>query len=928
MKASFSVIWLLIGLLAPAARAGATFDLTTASLTLDDHGVVTAMRFQNGPRWPAWKQPVFALDTPQGKVFPRLVRQAGDKMEIDFADGSTARFQVHSERGLAVFRLESFTPRGRVERLQLFRIDAPLTALVGGNLNAAFAEGFTAAVMAAEPNVYAAPSTLESYRADRPGCSHVLEPTDQAKEGRAGARFTATADGKPGGWSVQGRPFKAPLDLSGCKAIRAWIHGDGRKEALKIQLFDGSGGYRDDYIPIDFKGWRHVTLKAPALNTLRYDHVAVLNIYYNGLPENTTVTCLVDQIEAVVERGGRESVVTLEDFEDPGSPLWAQPVHSLTVSTVKEHGLTPASFAVLAVPEAEFWKTVERFEHIAGLPSPRLDGVWNKTSPAVKRSYLFLTNFHEAEFDDALALAQRGGFRMVLLGQESWSRGTGHYEIDRAHFPDGLAGLKRTIGRFHAAGIKVGLHFLSASIYPPDPYIVPVPDRRLVLGVSTTLAADVDAAATFLPTPTPPGAFPAQDGGYEGPGTVLRIGDELISYRDRSMASSPGFSGCTRGYLGTKAAKHGKGERVAHLVRSFGYHLYDMDTTLLNEVAANFARVADACEIDMIYFDGSERLQGDHWYYNPRMHKAFYDAVANKNMLLQASSYSHYSWHMLARSASADGHGDLKGYLDERSPWFDSLAREGLPLDIGWYYGYDPNQTLDQYEYILGTTIGYNSSMSYQVSPAAAARHPFTGPLLDLIRRYEALRLSGRVPEEMKKRLRVSPELAGVKTPEERSRLLDRRKEYHLVERDGRQAFQRVVYEPWREIHPRAEAPEGWSLKVREGPARLGAWLHVQAAPDGKGVTDPWFEAGGKRLDWRGTVRAGQYLVFSPEGTLTLYGPPLKEPRVLAERGERAALEPGEHAVRFGCDAPAGASVRVRIELAPPEVHAIPSAAR
>ena len=43
-------------------------------------------------------------------------------------------------------------------------------------------------------------------------------------------------------------------------------------------------------------------------------------------------------------------------------------------------------------------------------------------------------------------------------------------------------------------------------------------------------------------------------------------------------------------------------------------------------------------------------------------------------MLLQASSFSHYSWHILARSASADGHGDLKGYLDERSPGFDYLG--------------------------------------------------------------------------------------------------------------------------------------------------------------------------------------------------------------------------------------------------------------
>ena len=51
-----------------------------------------------------------------------------------------------------------------------------------------------------------------------------------------------------------------------------------------------------------------------------------------------------------------------------------------------------------------------------------------------------------------------------------------------------------------------------------------------------------------------------------------------------------------------------------------------------------------------------------------------------------------------------------------------------MPLDIGWYTVYDPTTTLDQYEYILGATIGYNSSMSLQVSPTTGVKHPFTAP--------------------------------------------------------------------------------------------------------------------------------------------------------------------------------------------------------
>ncbi len=480
-------------------------------------------------------------------------------------------------------------------------------------------------------------------------------------------------------------------------------------------------------------------------------------------------------------------------------------VMNLCVETEKAHGLEPAAFGVIACREADFLDTVARFEATAGLPSPKPGGVWNKQSPWVKRSYLFLTDFRESQFDQALALARRGGFHMILLGQESWARGTGHYEIDRDRFPDGLEGLKRTIGRFKDAGFRVGLHFLGPSIYPPDPYLTPVPDPRLVKGAAATLAAGVNATTNFLPLTTAPANFPAEDGGYEGQGTVLQLGEELIQYKSPSRQPPFGFLECHRGYLGTHPAPHPKGETVRHLVRAYGYHMFDMDTPLLDEVATHFARVANTCGIDMIYFDGSEQLQGEHWFYNARLHQAFYDKLTNKDVLLQASSFSHYSWHLLARSASADGHGDLKGYLDQRSGWFNSFARDWMPLDIGWYYGYDPTATPDMFEYVLGATLGYDSSMSFQVSCKAAAAHPFTGAILDLIARYEQLRLSGQVPESIKARLRIDPTLTAIKPGEAQPALVEQRREYRLLEENGRPYFQRVLYRALARNQPRPD---------------------------------------------------------------------------------------------------------------------------
>ncbi|MFA6239630.1 MAG: hypothetical protein WC655_01800, partial [Candidatus Hydrogenedentales bacterium] len=680
---------------------------------------------------------------------------------------------------------------------------------------------------AAEPNVHALSNTLDGYNADRPGCSHTFTISTDAKSGTGAAQFTATADSKDLGWSVCGRTLQRPVDLTGLKAIRAWVHGDGQGEALKIQLYDGAGGYRDTYIPITFTGWQQVAVAESTYNTLNPSHVSALNLFYNGLPAGKTVTCLVDRIEAVVERNGREEAQLLEDFEADTSQFFLDPTPNLKLETFAAHGLLPARFGVLVSTKETFYDVMQRFEVASGLPSPKYEGEPLKTSPITKQSYLFITSFSEPEYDDVVALARRGGFGTILILQDSWTRSTGHFEVNDTAFPGGLDTLARTVQRFKQDGFRVGFHFLGASIYLNDPYLTPIPDPRIVRDVSIELADNIDATTDVIPTPAAPDAFVALDLGYMSEGTVIQIGDELISYGARAMEAPFGFTACKRGHLGTVAAPHAKGEAIRHLKRTYGYFLHDMDSTLFDEVTTNMAKVANACDVDMLYFDGSEWLQGEHWYYNARLIKGYYDKLKRKDILLQASSYSHYSWHMLSRSASADGHDDLKAYLDERSGGFDSLKRDAMPLDIGWYYGYDPTAAPDMFEYILGATIGYNSSMSFQVSLQAARNHPFTGEILDLISRYERLRLSGRVPEVMRERLRVAPVLTGQKTPEEREALRGHRREFRLVGDAGHEAFQRVDYEPWHAFDTADPASSTWTVRVPDGPAKLGVQFRV-----------------------------------------------------------------------------------------------------
>lgn len=826
----FSTTALLALQLSPSALcADVTFDLKTAKLVLDQKGRISSLSFADGKSSPAAGDANFRIHLDKGaNLIPKSITRTGNELHVAYADNWSMVFKITEAEGFVLFELtQSNLPENAIE-LDLFHVPLPDGAEIADVLNAGLTETNAIALMAAEPNIQTIAKSPRSFSANHQGCSHQFEQSELAtKLGNFGARFGAINTSEEAGWVMRGRYNPDPINLLGIKSIKAWVRGDGQGQSLKIQLLDGSGGHRDDYIKIDFTGWKLFTLSKASNDTLDYENITNLNLYYNGMPPGKTVSCDIDQIEAVVERSGKEELILLEDFEQPDLPRWSSRYHSLNLKTYARHGLLPLRFALLATSKNDFLKTVERFEEAAGLPSPKFETNWLRESPLIKQSYFFVTQFEPSQFDEIVRLARQGDFKTILLGRESWCHGTGHYETNLELYPDGLPGLVKMVRRFKDAGFKVGFHVLGASLYPPDEYVTAIPDKRLVKDAEIVLAANIDDKTDFIPTLSPPIGFPATDAGYEGNGTDLHIGDELIRYTSLSLEEPFGFKGCRRGESGTKASTHQKSATIHHLQRSFGYLMYDMDSTLQDEVTTNFAKVANACELDMVYFDGSERLQGEHWYYNARLIKSFYDKLANKNTLLQASSMSHYSWHLLARMASADGHDDLKAYLDERSSSFGSLFRLGKPLDIGWYYGYDSNTTPDMFEYILGATIGYDSSMSFQVSNAAAATNPFTQDYLTLIQRFEHLRLSGRVDEAMKQRLHIDPILGGLKPDQDRAKLLPHRREYRLLGDEGSEIFQRVMYDPWRVVNKLDGKTNQWSTNVEEDSAKIGVQFHA-----------------------------------------------------------------------------------------------------
>jgi len=450
-------------------------------------------------------------------------------------------------------------------------------------------------------------------------------------------------------------------------------------------------------------------------------------------------------------------------------------VDSSTILNAKcysEFGIKGNKFAIIATPFKTFLETVQEVEENENLPSPKLGGKWGKLSDDVRKSYLFIRNLTEENADDVIRFVKEMDAGMILFGSVVWRATAGHYNINKRSFPNGVEGMKAVVDKIHSVGLKAGLHFLPAEITVSDPYVTPVPDKRLYKDGVAVLTADISNETITIDCSeekSANSAFPIKViDAYRETGTDVLIDDEIIHYKIKNINRSAAgkveitLEDCVRGAYGTKKASHKSGTKIYHLRRVYGNFQIDLETTLLDEVSTRMADIFNYCGFDMIYFDGSEKLQQlpsytspntNHWYYNAKLQYTFYNKLDRKeNILVQGSSNSHFGWHIISRHAIADGKKDIKRSLDSNMGKIEANNRDFIPIDIGWYSIGASHISYEDIEYILCRSIGFNSSVGFQESSSIGSR--IANDMVELIKKYEKLRLENYFPEEVKEMLR------------------------------------------------------------------------------------------------------------------------------------------------------------------------------
>jgi hypothetical protein len=478
-----------------------------------------------------------------------------------------------------------------------------------------------------------------------------------------------------------------------------------------------------------------------------------------------------------------------------------------------EYGIVGAAAALTAGPIDAIRPALKAITDRENQPKSLLGGAWSMDAPELRGSYLF-AGVSEGNVDEWIDVADRGGFRYIHFS--GWWQSLGHYQPRTSLFPNGLAGMRRTVARIHSAGLKAGMHTLTGCISTSDPWVTPVPDPRLVADASYTLAQPMNVDDETVFVTEKPGNHDVV-WSYSGNGNVLRIGNELIHYTAISHTEPYAFQKCVRGAFGTTPQAHPEGAAADHLQQRYLAFYPGENTTLVDEVADAIANVYNTCGMDQIYMDGSEGMRG--WHAIDVMRNAIYSRLG-RPALVEASCHGHNNWWFHSRLGAWDHpKWAFRQFTDMHCASAKRYRRtDFMEPQMGWWALIGPSTISrgilpEEVEYFVAKTMAMDSAMSIQGvnvgrrPPNARQEEYFT-----TIGRYERLRLARYFDDSTLQRVgEPGADVRLTRLPDGQWTLLPVQFAKHRITALGNGS------EAWSAHNPYAEQPPEWRLEALYG---------------------------------------------------------------------------------------------------------------
>lgn len=446
---------------------------------------------------------------------------------------------------------------------------------------------------------------------------------------------------------------------------------------------------------------------------------------------------------------------------------WPGLCSRLQATSVKRFGFVGAKVAVIGCAPNKMREVLKEAVSAApDMPHSALGGPWAEDAPEVQGSYLFnFDGITESNADAWISLAKSLGMTQIDFHGGGSFR-FGDCRPNPGIYPNGFASMKAAIDKLHAAGIRAGLHTYAFMIAKDCPWVTPVPDPRLACDRVLTLTSPISETDATVAVDESTADMSMDTGFFVRNSVTLRIDDELITYTGMSKETPFSFTGCTRGAYGTKASAHAKGAKAYHLLECFGLFAPDGDSTLLTEIAQKSADAFSQCGFDNIYLDAldAEDVPGgpeNGWHYGSKFAWELCKRL-NRPALMEMSTFHHHLWCVRSRMGAWDHpNRSFKKFIDNHCAANDINKRFFMPSEMGWWAikawgGAQVEPTLpDVMEYLLCKCLANDTGYALMsISPDVYAASPFARRLAEISKRYEELRLSGKVPESIKAKLR------------------------------------------------------------------------------------------------------------------------------------------------------------------------------
>ena len=385
-----------------------------------------------------------------------------------------------------------------------------------------------------------------------------------------------------------------------------------------------------------------------------------------------------------------------------------------------------------AAPRGKILGVMKQMTKASGAPWSVAGGAWAQGSEACRGSYLFTTSMDYPSVDDWIALAERGGFDLVHF--HVWWKLYGSYEIDTDCFPGGIEDIKAAAKKVRDAGFRVGTHTLSACIEWGSKCLTPVCDTNLISTYTYTLAKPFAPGDTEMVVNEPfwdkqAVVFSGRMGAVKGNGNTFRIGRELVQYWGADKDARK-FTGIKRGVFECQRGKYPvkvggtypAGTKVHYLRNCYSAFYPEPDSPLMDETIARIDDVFNACDMEEIYFDGSEGM-GER-YAVDRMRERIFRSLkpAKDGIINEASCKNPYHWWFRSRLWPWDhnwyGPKALQD-LHVRTTMRQVVKEDFLSANTGWWAPLTAAETqrghfLDEMEYFMCKNAAHDVSMAIQ----------------------------------------------------------------------------------------------------------------------------------------------------------------------------------------------------------------------